>query len=99
MATVTLYNRINQVGSSNVVEDKRVFSHPTGGGGDTVQLPLNTPVGYWFILHNSAAGADVLTAAAQSGESVSGDTSLNQNGSAIYLKTGATTWKGIAVAG
>lgn len=63
----------NQAGSADIDD---TYTRYTGGGGDTLTLPLSTGSGYVYIVkHTGAAGA--VTVAASGGALIDGAASIN----------------------
>lgn len=102
MATIKLVNHRNYdqtavtAGTAKLVEDKKPVFH---GAADTLQLPLNADIGYSFPVIASAAA--IVTIAAQSGETLEGDTATAAAvGSGILAtKRTATVWTGAFLTG
>lgn len=102
MATIKLhtaktYNQAEvTAGTAKLAEYGRDVVH---GAADTLQLPLNCDIGYHFNVVASAAA--VVTVAAQSGETVTGNTDTAAAiGSALHMvKTTATNWVGSFITG
>lgn len=92
----TLVNADVSGGTAKLVEDKGTVFH---GAADTLQLPLSCEVGYSFTLTASAAA--IVTAAAQSGETLEGETTTAAAvGSSIrFVKRTSTVWNGAFVTG
>ena len=96
MATVTLYTRLNEVAGGSVMEGHAKVNQFTSTTSDTLNLPLLAEQGFAFRLANTATNTTV-TIAAQTGETVTGNTSITPGTSATFVKTGSTTWKGLLV--
>jgi len=102
MATIRLDSQRTLVqanvdaGTAKLVEYGRDVVH---GAADTLQLPLNVETGFNFNVVASAAA--IVTIAAQSGETLTGDSATAAAiGSGIHcVKTGATTWVGSFLTG
>lgn len=102
MATVTLVTHKNYdqagvtAGTSKLVENGKPVIH---GAADTLQLPLNCEIGYSFPVVASAAA--VVTVAAQSGETVTGntDTAAAIGSGLLLVKNTATNWVGSFLTG
>ncbi len=60
---------------------------------ETVTLPVDTPLGYKFTL--SQNGANAITIAAGSGETLVGDTTTAADNDVLYVfRSGETEWTG-----
>lgn len=102
MATIKLHSQrtLNQAevdaGTSKLVEHNRTVFH---GAADTLQLPLSCEIGFSFPVTASAAA--IVTAAAQSGETLEGETTTAAavGSSILFTKRTATVWNGAFVTG
>lgn len=102
MATLTLHTQktLNQAaitaGTAKLVEYGKVLSH---GAADTLKLPLSAEQGFYFIL--SASAAAIVTAAADTGETLVGETTTAAaiGSSILFHKTSSTQWTGSFVTG
>lgn len=102
MATITLHssktldNAAVAGGTAKYVQNDLPLAH---GAADTLQLPLQCEIGFSFPVFASAAA--IVTLAAQSGETLVGETTTAAAvGSGILaVKTGATQWTGVYLTG
>lgn len=102
MATITLHssktldNAAVGAGTAKFVQNKQACVH---GAADTLQLPLQCEIGFSFPVVASAAA--VVTLAAQSGETLVGDTNTAAaiGSSVLAVKTAATVWTGVFITG
>lgn len=102
MATIKLHTQktLDQAaitaGTAKLAENGRTLFH---GVADTLQLPLSAEVGYSFPVVASAAA--IVTVAAQSGETLEGETTTAAAvGSGIlFTKRTSTVWNGAFLTG